>query len=53
MTHDIRIGDVWRSEKGGRLVTVVPKSEYRGYGDVRDSRDVAYRGVTQASEQAV
>jgi hypothetical protein len=45
---DVRISDVWRSEKGGRLVTVVPKSEYRGYGDVRDSRDVAYRGTTGA-----
>ncbi len=45
---DIRIGDVWESAIGRRLVTVVPKSEYRGYGDVRDSRDVAYRGVTGA-----
>ena len=45
---DIRIADVWESAKGGRLVTVVPKSEYRGYGDVRDKRDVAYRGVTGA-----
>jgi hypothetical protein len=48
MTHDIRVGDMWRSDKGGRLVTVVPKLEYRGYGDVRDSRDVAYRGTTGA-----
>lgn len=45
---DIRIGDAWESAIGRRLVTVVPKSEYRGYGDVRDSRDVAYRGVTGA-----
>ena len=45
---DICIGDVWESAIGRRLVTVVPKSEYRGYGDVRDSRDVAYRGVTGA-----
>jgi hypothetical protein len=45
---DIRIGDAWESAIGRRLVTVVPKSEYRGYGDVRDKRDVAYRGVTGA-----
>jgi len=48
LAADIRISDVWESAIGRRLVTVVPKSEYRGYGDVRDSRDVAYRGVTGA-----
>lgn len=45
---DVRVGDVWESAIGRRLVTVVPKSEYRGYGDVLDKRDVAYRGVTGA-----
>ena len=45
---DIRIGDVWKSAKGGRLVTVVPKAMLRGYGDVRDSRDVAFQGKTGA-----
>lgn len=44
MTADIRIGDVWKSAKGGRLVTVVPASEYRGYGRP-DARDVAFRGT--------
>lgn len=41
-----RIGDVWESEKGHRFVTVVPKSEYHGFGDGGDWRDVAYRGTT-------
>lgn len=43
---DIRIGDVWKSLRGGRLVTVVPKSEYRGHGTLTDARDVVFRGVT-------
>lgn len=47
MTPDIRIGDVWRSEKGGRLVTVAPVTDYRWY-DATDNRDVAYRGTTGA-----
>lgn len=43
---DIRIGDVWKSLRGGRLVTVVPKSEYRGHGTLTDARDDVFRGVT-------
>lgn len=45
--HDIRVGDVCRSEQGKRLVTVVPNSEYKGYG-LDGSRDVVFRGATGA-----
>ena len=53
--HDIQIGDVFRSNAGGRLVTVVPRSEYEKHRLAHywnlptiDSRDVFYRGKTGA-----
>ncbi len=52
---DARIGDVWRSDKGGRLVTVVPRADYERFRLTRywnlptiDVQAVFYRGTTNA-----
>lgn len=60
MTPDIRIADVWRSDKGGRLVTVVPRADYERFRLARywslpaiDAQAIFYRGTTDAIMMAL
>ena len=53
MNPDVRIADVWCSEKSGRLVTVVPASASRWKSTDDPRRDVFYRGVTGAVMNAL
>lgn len=49
MTHDIRVGDVWRSKKGGRDVTVEPPIMFTNGAP----RGVSFRGKTGAVMHAL